>query len=587
MRTPLNLQNIDFDSLKQSLKDFMSSQDKFIDIDFEGSNINVLLDLLASNGQLYLFYQHMGLNEAFIDSALLRSSIISKAKELGYLPGSAKAASARVNLSLSNVANTPNGIYIPYGARFTGKGSDGKTYTFVTLKDYTAVKSAVSTVYTCNNIDIFEGRLYTFEFTVDMSKKTFVIPNKDIDISSLIVTVKTSSTINYTEEYFRADTLLDVTTETNAYFLQQGSSGEYEIYFGDGIISKKLESGNIVRINYLVTNKELGNGIGGFDFIESVYPNIVPAVTVQYSSFGGADEESTEDIRINAKKSYTSQYRSVTPYDYIIHIKQDYPNVRSVHVWGGEDNDPPQLGKVFCSLATDDLTPLSNEAKNSVISVIKKRNVIGIKPVIVDPEIITVFLDGYVRTNRHLTTVDPQTLKNSIISQISYYNDAYLKKFGSNFQFSTLVKLIESIDPSFEGTVMDIFMELEKRYLGVAATYTFNFRTGIREKTLTSNKMKLLDQSATIEWTLTDKEGSIYGYYLNEDNQVQYTTKPYGTVNYTTGLVTLSNINPTIVDGTTSIRVAAQPKRNEVISSFNQVINIDINRCSATITSLS
>jgi hypothetical protein len=582
-RTALNLSNIDFDSLKSSLKAYMSAQDAFQDINFEGSNVNVLLDLLAANSQLYLFYQHMGLSESFLDSALLKSSIVSKAKELGYTPQSAKSARAIIDVTISGVFNTPPGILMSRGTKFSGKGVDGNTYEFVSLSDVNALQTIDPTVYTYSGLSISEGRLYNVQYTVDATTKIFRIPNLGVDMSSLIVTVQTSSTINFTEEFFKSESIVGLNQSSPVYYTQMNGSGEYELYFGDGFISKALIPGNIISVSYLVGNRDLGNGISVFTVNSSLYPNVTSTAVCTETSNGGATEESIERVRDNAKKSYAAQYRSVTPHDYSTHIIQDYPHLKSVQVWGGEDNDPPMVGKVFCSVLPEDLRPLSTESKKVLEQVIKQRSVMSIKPVIIDPEIITITLDGYVRSNRHLTVSTPETLHSQVLTKISYYNDTYLKSFGGNFQLSTLTALIDKVDPSFTGTVLQISMKISLPVTAAASTYKYKFRTEIQPRSIQSTNIIIPSYSADQQFRLTDVDGKLYGYYIKSDQTVFYTSEVYGTVDYITGEVILSNFKPTMILGETQFAITATPKHSEVISVFNQVLSIDINKTTVSI----
>jgi hypothetical protein len=586
MRVPLNLTNIDFDSLKGSLKSYMQGNPEFSDINFEGSNINVIMDLLAVNGQLQLFYEHMGLNESFLTSALLKSSVISKAKELGYTPRSSKAAKAVVNVSMQGITNNPAGIVIPRGTRFTGSGTDGNSYTFVNTDSGTLLKNVTTGHYEINNLEISEGKLYTVEYEYDGIIKTFRIPNIGCDTSTMIVTVKTSAGTNYYVDFHKADSILNLNSTSTAYYLQQSGKGEYEIYFGDGTVSAGLSVGNIIIINYLVTNDSVANNITSFDISTALYAQLDPIINVVstvLTSSGGTIYEDIESIRDNAKKTYVTQYRSVIETDYEQNILMDFPEVKSVTVWGGENNVPKMFGRVFCSVVTTNLLPVSQNTKDRIISAIKKRNIINISPVIVDPNVITIAMTGYIRVNRFMSTLPPETITSGALTKISMYNSESLRKFGGIFQYSELSRIISNIDQSISGVVINFECQQPLNLIsGVNSDYTIKFYTEIRPNEITSSGFNIVGVSDVAK--LVDKDGLLYNEFTSGTKKY-LSASSIGTINYTTGEIIIKSFKVTPVDGSSRIVISVKPSKTEVYPQFNQILNIDINKTNISVVS--
>ena len=558
----------------------MQSQPQFADIDFEGSNVNVILDLLAANSQLNLFYEHMAMNESFLNSALLKSSVISKAKELGYTPRSARASKATVNIELTGVSGSPAGILVPRGTRFSGKGIDGNTYQFVNLEARTLVLDGGS--YKVPNVEISEGKLFTVEYQYTGVEKTFRIPNANVDTTSMVVNVKTSAGTEFYTEFFRADSIIGLKQTSNAYYIQQSGKGEFEIYFSDGSVSAGLSHGNIVIIDYLVTNGEVANNVSVFTLGTQLYSLATQIVTTVLNSIGGSAMEGIESIRDNAKRSFVTQYRSVVATDYETNILADFPNVTSVITWGGEDAIPKSYGKVFCSVVTSDLLPITSFEKARIVTAIKKRNVINITPVITDPQVINIVLNGYVRLNRLMTSQPPESISAATLSKISTYNSTNLRKFGGAFQYSELSKAISLIDQSISGVVLDMTCnQAITLQLGLVSDYTVLFSTELRSGSISSSSFYTPNNIHAA--TLIDVNGQIF--YKYESGSTNYLSAAIGSVNYTTGEVTLLATNLTPTDGTKLLTISATPAKAEMAPKFNQILNIDVNKTKLSVVS--
>ena len=339
----LQVTELDFDQIKSNLKQFLRNQSEFVDYDFEGSGMAVLLDLLAYNTHYLGFNANMAANEAFLDSAELRSSVVSLSKMLGYTPSSAVSPKAIINLVLTNA--TGSSVTMPAGTKFTTT-VDNDTYTYVTNSDNTITPT--DGVYTFSNIDIYEGTRVTFEYTVDSTneEQRFVIPNNNVDITTLGVLIQNSVSDTTSFTYAKASSQIGVTATSKVYFTQEIEDGKFEIYFGDGVTGVKPSDGNIIKLTYIVTNKSASNTASTFTLSGTV-GGFTGTVTTVSNSSGGTDAENIASIKLNAPLQFSAQDRAVTAADYKTLVKQIYPAASAIQVWGGEDNSVPAYGRVY------------------------------------------------------------------------------------------------------------------------------------------------------------------------------------------------------------------------------------------------
>jgi hypothetical protein len=350
----LKVAELDFDNIRDNLKQYLKSQSEFSDYNFEGSGMAVLLDLLSYNTHYMGYYLNMVANEMFIDTALTRQSVVSHAKLLGYTPRSRVAARAAVDLTITPVPNDANSaVLIPRFTRFVSETIDGSNYVFVTSSSRIATKNSSTGLFVVENLELKEGLPTGITFVYDEQtnpKQYFEIPDTNIDTSTLQVSVQVSAENANQESYIVSQDATNVDEDALVYYLEENKNGKYQIYFGDGIIGKKLTNGNIVVLSYIVTNGINANGLRVFKPLDSILSGPVSvAVTLVNESSSGAAAESIDKIRFTAPKAYISQNRAVTKNDYIALINRDYPYFDAVNVWGGEDNTPPVYGKVFFS----------------------------------------------------------------------------------------------------------------------------------------------------------------------------------------------------------------------------------------------
>ena len=400
--------DLDFDAIKSNLKAFLQDQAEFSDYNFEGSGFAVLLDTLAYNTHYLGFNANMVANEMYLDSADIRKNIVSLSKMLGYTPSSAKSSIADVDITLNNA--TGSTVTMNKGTTFTSS-IDNTTYQFVTNQDLTITPQ--DGVYKFSNVNLYEGTLVTFRYTVDSTDvdQKFVIPSVNADTSTLKVSVQNSSSDTTINTYTLASGLRSLNNTSKAYFLQETDTGKFEVYFGDDVLGKKLSDGNIVILEYIVTNKTESNGASSFTLSSSIGGFTDVSIITNSSAQGGAEPETKESIRFNAPLQYTSQDRAVTTTDYETLVKSIYPNALSISAWGGEDDETPVYGVVKIAIKAASGTTITNATKNDIITKLKPYNVASVRPEIVDPETTSLVLTVNAKYDKKGTAKTSETLK--------------------------------------------------------------------------------------------------------------------------------------------------------------------------------
>jgi hypothetical protein len=487
----LKVAELDFDTIKDNLKSFLKSQSEFSDYDFEGSGLSVLLDVLAYNTNYMGYYLNMVANEMFIDTALSRKSVVSHAKLLGYTPRSVVASRATINVAFTPVTNDSNGaISIPRFTRFLSESKDGTNYVFVTTSSRVLTKNAVTGLFNADTLEIKEGQPLAITFTYDSqtnTKQVFELPESNIDTSTIQVRVQRSAENANQESYILAEDATDVDANAAVYYIEENKNGKYQIYFGDGVIGKKLVNGNIVIVSYVVSSGTSANGLKTFRLVDTILPGSTVSITLDQESTSGTAAETIDQIRFNAPKSFIAQNRAVTKNDYIALINRDYPYFEAVNVWGGEENDPPVYGKVYFTakpLGGYEITTTEIEfVKNSII---KPFSILTVTPeyVAADYNYLNVFANVYYDPTK--TSKTPDELNAAIISSIRSFANNNLNAFNSTFRVSQLSREIDDTD--FAITSNDVEVVLEKRFTvdtTRSATYTLNFGTALQQGTTT------------------------------------------------------------------------------------------------------
>ena len=598
MASNLKVTELDFFQIRENLKTYLKSQSKFQDYDFEGSGMAVLLELLAYNTHFNAINANMAINEVFLDSAQLRNNVVSHSKMLGYVPRSMSSSFAYLDVTVLSPTGSPSSLTIERGTEFSSV-VDGVRYAFTVLESQSI--SPIAGVYTFANLKVNEGTLKTFSYVIDSfdTSQYFEIPDANVDTSSLVVKVKSNSNTTTYDIYTLARNFVDITSSTKAYFLQESKDGKYEIYFGDGIVGKNLQAGNVVEIEWLSTNGALANGASSFTLASTIQGNSNVDITVLYKAAGGGDREDIDSIKFNAPLSYISQNRVVTPEDYKAAIINNYPNIETVSVWGGEENDPPDYGKAYISIKPKNAETLTATEKQFIKDqVLKTRNVVSITPELVDPEYTYIKLEVFFKYDPNLTNKTAGELRQAVADVITNYNNNELKKFDGVFRHSKLSRLIDNADPSILNSTVRVYMQ--KRFapvVGTAQKYTLSFSSPLytsnsNEKILSSTSftyngftqyLQDLPQASSTDIDVHSDEGGthllqIYRY-IGDTKQV--TVQDAGYLNATDGIVVITNFNPSAYDGS-YITITAMPNSNDIAPKRNQLLQIDMNLSTIT-----
>ncbi|NBV27464.1 hypothetical protein EBS02_00340, partial [bacterium] len=465
----LTVDELNFENIKANFVSYLQAQDQFRDYNFDASGMQVLLDVLAYNTYYNSFYLNMIANENFLSTAQKRNSVVNLARSLNYIPRSTTSATITGTAVLS-VTGSPATVTIPAYTTFTGT-VDGETYLFNTTEAVTV--SPVSTVYSVD-LTLKEGRFLSQRYTVNTTDpdQRFLIPNAGVDTSTVVVKVQTSTSDSTIRLFTVPDNLVEVTATTTACFIEEVEDGQYEVFFGDGVLGVALDNGNIVIIEYLVSNGQLANDIEALTYSGSISGVIDVTFTEDAPASGGAERETTNKIRFTAPKAYEAQNRIVTTEDYkALLLKQQ--NVRSVSVWGGEDNDPPTYATVYISVIPETGETLTATEKAILRdSVIKPKKVLTVSTEFVDPEYIYLVIDASVKYDARKATLSSTSLETVVIDVIKQYNDDDINEFSKYFRYSKLSRLIDLSDRSILNTILSVTLRKETDVqLGSSARY--------------------------------------------------------------------------------------------------------------------
>jgi len=588
---------LDFDAIKINLKSFLTNyRDKdnnliFKDYDFDASSLSILLDLLSYNTHYNAYLANMVANEMFLDSAVKRESAVSIAKHMGYTPLSFRSAKAKVTFTVLNPIDLPTSLTLRRYSPFT-TNINGTEYTFVNLDP--VIISPIDGSYTFTNVEIVEGEPLTYSYRVDLSgpSEKYTIPNNNIDTSTIRVTVQNSYTDLTTEQYTLSENLSAVLPTSKVFFLEQNPSGLYEIFFGDGILGKKLTSGNIVRIEYLVShgdecnvssgitqNFSLGTTIGGVSLDSSI--------VASSNSTGGGAGDTIDEIKFKAPRFLSSFNRAVTANDYKALIEANFPLVESISVWGGEENNPPMYGKVIISLKPYEGYSISDTVKTSIIKdILSSKKVMSIIPEFVDPNYLYISIDARIKFSSKNSKYNSQDIELLVVNTIENYFRKELQKFNKNFIYSKLSKSIDSIDSSIIGNV--ISLKIQKRISPVVgAENGFSGNNVIKfENKLVSGSIK----STAFYYNTNTANTNINSVYI-QDNLTTASTSSLdlidfysgtklvsgiGTVNYTTGEVSFPSLIPAgYIENSPDIRISAKIEEMDIQSTNNLILIID------------
>ena len=576
----ITTQDLDFDKIKSNLKTFFQGQTDLSDYNFEGSGLSLLLDVLAYNTHYNNLYLNLAVNESFLDSAVIRNSVVSKAYELGYLPKSATSAKAIIDITLTNVPNNPAVASIPALTAFNTT-VNGESLTFYNLEP--SIAPNVSNIYNFTNMVITEGTPLTQSYVVS-DNVNYIISNANCDISTISVDVYDSLNSTIKTKYTQVNDILTVKDTDTVFFVKEIDGGKYEIEFGNDRIGKSVISGNIVVINYFVSKKANGNGARLFTTSNLSNASIVTL----YQSQGGSDVESIDDIKFNAPRLFNATNRAVTAEDYRSILISKFSNISSINVWGGEDNVPPVFGSVFISILPKFNSVLTN-AEKAVIQneILKSRKMVTIVPKFVDPFYLNVKLNTTVYYNPNVTSKTANEIGIIATNAIINYNTDNLKQFDSVLRYSKLITAIDESDDAIVGNITSLVVtkEIQVKF-NTTTNYSFHidnpiYSAGVPEDAVTSNGFYVTGDD-NVQYLKDDGYGTIQRYYIDPTTKNPIiTNSAQGTVTYSTGSISLNNFNIARLANNTLI-MTFKLQSNDVVSVRDHVVNIDSNLLTIT-----
>ena len=567
----IRVTDLNFNSIKSNLKTFLRGKPEFTDYDFEGSALSTIIDLLAYNTYYNSVYTNLVGNEMFLDSAQIRNNVVARAKMLGYTPTSARSASATLDVTITPSTNL-NSVTINSNTLFTST-LDGIQYKFTTPDTYVLTRESG---YSSNTVTIKEGEPVTQKFTVDTSTaQRFVLDNDNVDTTSLKIRIQTSSANTAKRTFTQATNIVDVQANSQVFFIQENEDGKYEVLFGDGILGKALDNGNIVITDYRVTNGSVVNGANNFVAPSALGGQASFTVTVANSAFGGANAESIDSIKFNAPKSFQRQNRAVISNDYKRTILAEAPDVQAVSVWGGEDNDPPIYGKVYIAAKPTSGNLLSDQRKAELVTLLTTKNVVTISPTFVDATFLYVVPTIKVRYNVAATSLLASAISDKVATSVLNFETSQLSLFDKKFRESDFIASVTGSDQSILGA--NITYRMMKRFTpnqNVTTSYSIAFNNGISNPhaghygAVSSTSFTFQNQTCFLD---DDGNGVLRIYYLDSQNNKTYLNTSAGTVNYGTGLV---NIKSVVITSSSTIEVSTKPAINDIAPARNMILLI-------------
>ena len=587
--------NLDFEDIKTSLKEYMRSQSEFTDYDFDGSALSTLIDTLAYNTYYTAFNTNMVVNELFIDSATLRDNVVAIAKQLGYRPKSATAPTAYVSFTATyGNPTTDTELILKKGTGFISS-FDNNVYQYVVTDDVKA--QVINNVATFTNVEVKEGTQLVNTFTVNTSLKSqkFILDNPNIDTNTIRVKVFPTGG-SFSEPYLVADNILGVDSTSKVFFLDEIEDQRYEILMGDGVLGKKLENNARIEVSYLTTAGPESNGVRTFVFSgvlenpNGVTPsNITTSITSTVASAGGEEIESTQKIKYTAPKAYGTQERAVTAQDYEAIVRKVYPATSDIIIFGGEDQDPPEYGRVFIALKPTDASYLTSLTKNRIIQELKKYVVASVEPKLVDPSILFVELTSKIYYNGEMTDQTTSQIRDKVIGSVqSYLDTSDTEKFNGKFRYSKMIGVIDDADKSINSNLTSITMRKDF-YPSLNSTFYYElcfqnaFDEDCDDPILSSTGFRVTEYP-NFDVYVEDRNKKIVLYRLDSvTGEKVVLDSDIGDIDYVKGELKMYNL--TIIKGSffdNRISVRVKPLLNDVKALREVYLDVDVANSSFT-----
>jgi hypothetical protein len=589
--------NLNFEDIKTSIKDYLRQNSNFTDFDFEGSNLSIIINLLAYNSYITAYNTNMAVNETFIDSATLRENVVSLARNIGYVPRSVRSARAQTQVFIDGLGSDVESITIQPGLISNSSINDVNYLFSLPEKVTLSVEDGAAS----DILEIYQGQYLKKEWTVNDSlpNQRYVLPNDGIDTTTLRVSVKENDASTTKTDYKLVDNIIGITSESNIFLIQETTDEKYEILFGDGVFGKKLESGNVVSAEYIKTDGKSGNGASEFRFLGALEDQDGASILTFESqiftanpSEGGDDIESVESVRYYAPRMYSSQHRAVTANDYEAILPSLYPNIESVTAFGGEDLNPPQYGRVFIAAKPRNGAYLSDYTKNEILGSLKSYSVAGIVPVMIDLQYLFVEIDSCVYYNENFVG-NPDNVRTDIIAALTQYaNSSEINQFGSRFKYSKVQTIIDGVDTSITSNITTVRMRRNLRaQINQFSQYELCFDNEMyRQK----SKFNIKSTGFTVEGI----SGTVYLSDMNGETELSTAksapmmlvdkdgaviSSNVGKVKYDVGEILLDTINITSTEKPQNIvEIQAIPMSNDVLARKDLYLQFDISNSNIT-----
>ena len=583
----INVTDLDFDSIATNLKTYLQGQETLKDYNFEGSTLAVLVDLLAYSSHIGAVNTNIAGSELFLDSAQMRKNVVSRAKDLGFIPASETCSSATIELAIKNVKNA-DGTYPTVSQMQLGRGSmfstvyDGKTYNFVVPN--TVNPTANGSTYSYASVPIVQGTYASDQFVFDNQTPNpkFVLSNERVDRSRLQVSVNSGGTAT---TFTLSTNISNVKTTSAVYYAQENEEGFVEIYFGDGVLGKSLEDGDIITTTYIIVDEIHADGAKNFTLVSSVNGFSDTSITVSAQAAGGTEKESIESIKFKATKFYTSQNRLVTLNDYKAKVTEYYPNADAVAVWGGEDNSPPEYGKVFLAIKPLNSDYLSESEKKVIKTKLNALNMVTVRPEIVDADIVKILISTTFKYNERTTTLSQGELESLVTTTINNFDKDQLTNFDSIFRHSNLTKTIDDSNSAILSNATNIRLRKSVamktgQLIGYPITFgnaLYNPNSGYNEDNggiTTTSGFYALGDATNVHYFDDDGKGVIRRYYLSGGTRI-YVDTSAGTVEYSTGKISINAISITsTVKVDSTIDFTLIPNSSDVVATRGILVDI-------------
>ena len=587
--------NLNFEDIKASIKDYLRENSNFSDMDFVGSNLSVIINLLAYNSYTTAYNTNMVVNETFIDSATLRENVVSLARNIGYVPRSRRAAKTLVDYTVTGINTSSTSVVFQPGLVANGSISNVNYLFSIPEKVTGTAKDGTAT----GTLEIFQGQYLenTFVINDSLPNQRFIIPNNGVDTSTIRVGVRENNSSNTSTEYKLVDNIIGVTSTSNIYLIQETTDEKYEILFGDGVFGSKLDNGNAVDVSYIKTEGKNGNGVARVTYSgtlkdqDGATENPSVSLRPQYPSEQGDDIEDVRSVRYYAPKLYSSQHRAVTASDYEAIVPSVYSNIESVSAFGGEEITPPQYGRVYIAAKPKNGSFLSEFTKKQILTSLKNYSVAGIVPEIIDLKFLYVELDSYVYYNPNFVG-DPDNLKTNVVNAMTTFaSGTELNKFGGRFKYSKVLSLIDRTDDSITSNITTVRIRRNliakiNQFAQYEICFDNTFHRNESSYNIKSTGFTISGVSGTVYFSdqyVSGDTGNLFLFQIDSDVSVRILSTTFGSVDYAKGEVIIDTVNITsTVESDNIVEIQAVPQSNDVLARKELYLQFDVSNSNFT-----